>query len=417
VIALAFLPSTIVILSGGGNARVRDGIDRLASESVGRIHLVLAFAVGVGIGLVFDIFVACAVIGAACGVLWTWDSRRARTTWHQTFSNWALFAGVSLGMWAGVEGFLQWAPVARRLGTPAERVKWQDGTYYEDNGRRSVFGFRSPYEDIRKPSDVYRIIALGDSFTEGSHVASPDSTWPSLLEDALNQVGNRPPAQVVNMGFGGWATGNEAELLRRLGWQWEPDLVLVQWLNNDFLVTTPDFGLAPRDQGLVQVIPERYRTGLIRDSAVLWLLERILTNWLRPARKVIQEESAPGSPGWLAVQEALREMGSEAAIRCTPILLVLYPYLYPGHWTVETHPERELHERVAVLARDLGFEVLDLLPAFGAAYKEGREWWGTPYDSHPGAQAHLLAAGTIASYISEHELLADSLTREARCRQ
>jgi hypothetical protein len=69
---------------------------------------------------------------------------------------------------------------------------------------------------------------------------------------------------------------------------------------------------------------------------------------------------APDSPGWLAMQQAFREMGDAGARHCRPVLLILYPYLFPGHWTLETYPERDIHQRVAAAAGSAGFDVLDL---------------------------------------------------------
>jgi len=54
---------------------------------------------------------------------------------------------------------------------------------------------------------------------------------------------------------------------------------------------------------------------------------------------------APDSPGWLAMQQAFREMGDAGARHCRPVLLILYPYLFPGYWTLETYPERDIHQR------------------------------------------------------------------------
>jgi lysophospholipase L1-like esterase len=49
------------------------------------------------------------------------------------------------------------------------------------------------------------VIALGDSFTWGSKIASSDSTWPSLLEHLLTQPPEGKPTEVINMGQSGFA--------------------------------------------------------------------------------------------------------------------------------------------------------------------------------------------------------------------
>ena len=125
---------------------------------------------------------------------------------------------------------------------------------------------------------------------------------------------------------------------------------------------------------------------------------------------------APDTPGWLAMQQAFRERGDAGARHCRPVLLILYPYLFPGHWTLETYPERDIHQRVAAAAGSAGFDVLDLLPTFLSAGKDLKDWWGTAYDSHPGGTGQLLAAQAIANHIQQEGLLADSTAMRSRCR-
>jgi len=321
------------------------------------------------------------------------------------------FAAVAMA-----EAVLAWGPVARRLGTPAELERW-DRRYGDAWGPGNFFRFRSPYEDTRRKPGVRRLIALGDSFTWGSRIADSDSTWPALLEHILRQTPGGGPTEVINMGRGGFATGNETELLNRIGWQFHPDLVIVQWLDNDAYVTLPNFGIAPSSAGpdAVVLIPARFRTGWIRHSGILTVLERGLSSRLINVLDLDRTQFEPTAPGWVAQQQAFREMGDSAAHNCTPILLVLYPYLFPGRWTTETYPERQIHQRVAAAGRSAGLEVLDLLPTFAAAGKDFKEWWGTAYDSHPGGAAQVVAARAIAAYIEEHRLLSDSSRTAGGC--
>ena len=363
----------------------------------------------------FDPFVAFVLSGLGCSVLWSADLLLGSRTWERRLGGWAAVGLSGFLALAAVEAVLSWYPVARRLGTPAWHAHW--GWRYESHvWDRNIFGFRSPYEDTRRRASVRRVIALGDSFTWGAHITSPDSTWPALLEQILTREPGAVPTEVINMGRPGFATGNEEEMLRRVGWQFDPDLVIVQWLDNDAQVTYRNFGVkevVPRES--VELLPDAYRTGWIRESGVLSLLERSLTGLFFPVLEVNRKHFAPGSPGWLEEQRKFHEMADSASQHCTPALLVLYPYLFPGHWTADTYPEKAIHRMVAAAGRSAGFQVLDLLPTFVAAGKDFKEWWGTAYDSHPGSDAQVVAAKAIASYIREHELLADSAPTAGHC--
>lgn len=65
------------------------------------------------------------------------------------------------------------------------------------------------------------------------------------------------------MARAGYTTPNEAELLRRVGWQFDPDLVIVQFFVNDALLSSPNYGreggawLTPR----LRLVPVRFARG------------------------------------------------------------------------------------------------------------------------------------------------------------
>lgn len=412
-ILAAFMPGTIILSTGKGAARAAEGLRRLTSETIGRLSLLAGFVLAVLLGCTFDAFIAFTLTGLFCGLLWSANALFRSGGWEQRFGSWigaGLSAFVTLAL---VDCVLNWHPIARRLGTPAETNRW-DSRYDGIWGGSNIFQFRSPYEDTRRRPGVRRVIALGDSFTWGSKIASSDSTWPALLERVMARAPDARPTEVINMAHGGYATGNEAEELRRIGWQFHPDLVIVQWLDNDARRTLPNFDTVVRGPFVV-LVRGQYRTGWIRDSAILELLERALTAWRYGAVDFNRRYYAPRSPGWLDAQQGFREMGDSASRYCTPILLVLYPYLFPGRWTLETYPEKDIHRLVADAGRRAGFQVLDLLPTFVAAGKDFEHWWGTAYDSHPGGSAQALTARAIASYLEEHHLLADTSARAGYC--
>lgn len=160
--------------------------------------------------------------------------------------------------------------VAARWGTPAELSAWD--SRYDRVWKENVFGFRSRHETVARSSGVNRAVVLGDSFTWGDKIAETDDAWPARLEAILNRTGDEA-WEVINMAQNGYTTANEAELLRRLGWQFDPDLVLVQFYINDALPSGGDFThvlgswLRPR----VNLLPVRFRSGWVQQSAVFSL--------------------------------------------------------------------------------------------------------------------------------------------------
>ena len=98
--------------------------------------------------------------------------------------------------------------------------------------RTSSQGFRDDREfSPVTPPDTARIIVLGDSFAIGFGVNYEDSV-PALLEANLTEALNRP-IEVINMGVSGFGTAEELIMLEKLGWQYNPDIVIVYWHATD----------------------------------------------------------------------------------------------------------------------------------------------------------------------------------------
>ena len=119
---------------------------------------------------------------------------------------------------------------------------------------------------VDKPSDTYRIIALGDSFTFGHYVNTSDN-WPEQLEDMLNA---NPPCQdgrryeVINLGERGYDVQYIAYRYRNRGKKYQPDLIIWHESGSGFsrikeilhpMVERISQELSPEEQSMVQERP------------------------------------------------------------------------------------------------------------------------------------------------------------------
>jgi len=87
---------------------------------------------------------------------------------------------------------------------------------------------------VEKPKNTYRIITLGDSFTFGLFVNTPDN-WTERLEDLLNQklkCNNIKKFEVINLSVHGYDFAYSLERFKKRGLKYNPDLVL--WMLVDF---------------------------------------------------------------------------------------------------------------------------------------------------------------------------------------
>jgi len=92
-------------------------------------------------------------------------------------------------------------------------------------------GVRGPEYSLEKPSDEYRIVVLGDSFTEGYTVEFEELFSEVLKRRLSEQTGRR--IEVINMGVGGYSTDQELLLYQTEGRQYHPDLTVLMFHDND----------------------------------------------------------------------------------------------------------------------------------------------------------------------------------------
>lgn len=98
---------------------------------------------------------------------------------------------------------------------------------------RNSFGFPDEEWSKEKDNNTYRIMAIGDSMTEGPGIRN-NETWPKHLENILNseKVTDRE-YKVMNMGIGGRGTSSQFEDFEELSTIFDFDMVILQYYNND----------------------------------------------------------------------------------------------------------------------------------------------------------------------------------------
>jgi lysophospholipase L1-like esterase len=107
--------------------------------------------------------------------------------------------------------------------------------------RTSSLGLHDREYPAQKPAGVFRILLLGDSFTEGGGLAL-ETTVAKQAETMLNAGGCRSPVEVVNGGVASYSPLLEYLFLGELAPRLEPDLVVVNFdmtdVHDDFIRTS-----------------------------------------------------------------------------------------------------------------------------------------------------------------------------------
>ena len=131
--------------------------------------------------------------------------------------------------------------------------------------KTNSFGMRNRETTKEKPPGVFRIAMLGDSFAFGWGVNSEDS-FPSVLERELQKSApTGTKIEVLNFGVPGYSTFQEVEAFKTWGSTFNPDAVIVFFIENDF-----DFPFFLRDPSSSGGLVSRFgiHPDLLQNSVV-----------------------------------------------------------------------------------------------------------------------------------------------------
>jgi lysophospholipase L1-like esterase len=249
--------------------------------------------------------------------------------------------------------------------------------------------------------------------------------------------------EVVNLGFCGLNTMIEAQVLAECGinpdtWApdpnyrglaYQPDLVILQYTLNDSSTSW-------RNPGQVKSFDDRFRTGevVLRVNSGPYSLplpdsvDKFLTMHSRLYLALFSgynqllgmlglREAGKGAiastlsryqddfDGWIWMNQALQQLASIGKITNTPVVMAIYPDMV----NLSSYPFIAAHQKVRLKAESFGIPTLDLLPYFQG--KNEKDLIATPFDAHPNAKAHAIAAQAILGFLNSNSFFLNSRGR------
>ena len=120
--------------------------------------------------------------------------------------------------------------VVRFIPNQEYRVKYPEFEYILKTNSKGLRDYEYPYE---KNKNVFRIVAIGDSFTFG-HGVELKYTFPKQLENKLKKRFLPKMFEVINMGMVEYGTSDCYKFLVNEGYRYNPDLVIYGFFMNDF---------------------------------------------------------------------------------------------------------------------------------------------------------------------------------------
>lgn len=264
-------------------------------------------------------------------------------------------------------------------------------TNYSEQRKTPGFLNSETFKDREYPLQHtnFRILALGDSFTEGQELRH-DGTWPKLTEQELHRLGWED-VEILNGGRLDTDTKEQLEILRTRGLKYNPDLVIVAFLLNDCSEICATCGI--RD--LMQKHSQLRSKKKPHSSALLSFLQQtFLRNHI--TRETIEEYKIPYStenPLYQECTKAFEDMKQLADERGFPLVVVLYPILYK----LDDYPFSEIHKHMLSFFESIHVPAYDLLP-YLAGHRD-TDLWLQQYDSHPNRTANQLVSKGIAQIL------------------
>jgi hypothetical protein len=315
---------------------------------------------------------------------------------------------LSLLFCAGIgELFFRLPAVVRRTGgTHVARARFADD-HYDHLWENQPYRLRSYHLEKPKPKGVKRIVVLGDSFSWGDKIWKTGQTWPYVMEVALRWKGYGNRIQVLNLAQPGFTTTNSREMLEKMAWQFEPDLIVLQFSLNDPLRGYPNYkNVNMKDMAPTNDLPFNW---LVRNSySYLWTY--LNDRYHSEQRRFFYPDGYASLydddySGWQECKQAIAAMAQQTKSRDVPMALMIFPTFRHIDLSDKGYLFLDEHAKVTKAARDAGLQVLDLRKTLANTNPNGLEWWALPWDAHPNARAHSIAGKTLTDHLESWGML------------
>lgn len=266
---------------------------------------------------------------------------------------------------------------------------------------------------VHKGRNVFRIIVVGDSFSEGAYISFEDR-YPKKLEYYLNGCGNTKKVvyQVIDMSVGGRSTPREVGVIERHVEELKPDLIILGYCLNDPEDATDgiEYLRKLRKKCYYRRFKDREEPAsfLYAHSALVRLVSqrvfntRVKRGHLRYYHKLYRDSY----PGWQKSKMAFHALAELSRTSHIPVRVVIFPLFSYG--TGDAYPLLYIHKKIHSVLNKEGVPYIDLYPLFKDMDANCLQYIPDK-DPHPSEIAHRIAAEALW-----RQLMQEGLTPEGK---
>jgi lysophospholipase L1-like esterase len=244
-------------------------------------------------------------------------------------------------------------------------------------------GLRNSEVEFAKPSDITRVLMLGDSITFGWGVPF-EKTMSRVLERKLNDR-SQQSYEVINTGVGNYNTAMEASYFFHRGKVFEPDIVVLNYFINDAELT-------PKYESANWIARHSYAYAIVGGA---WdgLKRRVLgeADW----RDYYKSLYADGAPGWRLAQKNIARLADYCRANGVRFIIAHIPELRE----LADYPFTDVTNKLESAAASHHVEFVDLLPA--VIGQDPAYLWVSEPDPHPNARAHEYMGRYLVDYLMD----------------
>lgn len=277
-----------------------------------------------------------------------------------------------------------------------ELNKSYEGIYSGAYTKINSQGLRDKEYSSEKPSNTYRIVVLGDSFTFGDGIAL-EETYTKQLENILNEKLNDKNYEVINFGVDGYNTIQEAEVLKEKAIKFDPDLIIIGYLPNDAEISGQNkLDNTQEENEIKKSAYFKFMNFLNKYSRFVQYVRAKVLNlnlYHKGYISYFSEIYAEDSIEWQKNMESIKKIADIGKENNIPVLLIIIPI--PAKFN--NYHLGDIHEKVKIESINNDLYVLDTLAYF--QNQELNEITVSMYNPHLNKKGNEIIANAIYNEI------------------